>query len=243
MLLQHTGGLRDFATMQVFLDRVMAAPAHRWSRAEQLALAMSDGPPLAAPGAAFHYSDTGYILLGELIETLTRQALPRSLAELLDYRRLGLVHTWFESLEPAPSVAPPRAVQLIDDTDAALLDASIDLFGGGGLVSNLEELARFYRAVVRGEVFKRAATAATLLAASPQSLMNGGAGYGMGIARLEHSGVVCHGHGGFWGTEAWHCPAIDVTVAGAVTSTRSRSALRAMTMQAIGLAAEASLAR
>lgn len=243
MLLQHTGGLRDFATMKGFLDRVMAAPAHRWSRAEQLALAMSDGPPLATPGAAFHYSDTGYILLGELIETLTRKPLPRSLAELLDYRQLGLAHTWFESLEPEPDGAPPRALQMIDDTDAALLDASIDLFGGGGLVSNLDEVARFYRAVVRGEVFHRPDTAATMLAASAQSLMTGGAGYGLGIARLEHAGVVCHGHGGFWGTDVWYCPAIDVTVAGAVTSTRSRAALRAMTVQAIGLAARASLAR
>jgi len=59
MLLQHTGGLRDYATLAVFLDRVSAAPQHRWTRAEQLQLAMNDGPPLSAPGTAFHYSDTG----------------------------------------------------------------------------------------------------------------------------------------------------------------------------------------
>lgn len=243
MLLQHTGGLRDYATLQVFLDRVSAAPAHRWTRAEQLQLAMNDGPPLAPPGAAFHYSDTGYILLGEVIETVTGQSMPRALVELLSYRRLGINHTWFDTLEPAPAGAPGRTLQLLDEVDAARFDPSIDLFGGGGLVSNLDELARFYRAVVRGEVFRRPGTAATMLTVSPQSLATGGSGYGMGIARLEHAGVVCHGHGGFWGTDVWHCPAIDVTVAAAVTSTRSRKALRAMTVQAIGLAAQASLAR
>jgi D-alanyl-D-alanine carboxypeptidase len=240
MLLQHTAGLRDYATLQVFLDRVTAAPAHRWTRTEQLQLAMDEGPPLTPPGAAFHYSDTGYILLGELIETVTGQSMPRALAGLLAYRRLGIKHTWFETLEPEPAGAPARTLQLFDEVDAARFDPSIDLFGGGGLVSNLDELAHFYRAVVRGEIFARPSTAATMLAVSPQSLAGGGPGYGMGIARLEHAGVVCHGHGGFWGTDVWHCPAIDVTVAAAVTSTRSLMALRAMTMQAIGLAAQAS---
>ena len=243
MLLQHMGGLRDYATLKAFLDRVSAAPQHRWTRAEQLQLAMIDGPPLAAPGIAFHYSDTGYILLGEVIETVTGQSMPRALAELLAYRRLGIHHTWFETLEPSPASAPARTLQLFDEVDAARFDPSIDLFGGGGLVSNLDDLARFYRAVLRGEVFKRPGSTATMLAVSPQSLATGGSGYGMGIARLEHAGVICHGHGGFWGTDVWHCPAIDVTVAAAVTSTRSRAALRAMTMQAIGLAAQASLAR
>lgn len=243
MLLQHTGGLRDYATLQVFLDRVDAAPQHHWTRAEQLQVAMDDGPPLAPPGAAFHYSDTGYILLGEVIETRTGQPMPRAMAELLAYRRLGIHHTWFETLEPVPAGAPDRTLQLFDEVDAVRFDPSIDLFGGGGLVSNLDELARFYRAVVRGEVFRRPGTTAKMLAVSPPSLAAGGSGYGMGIARLEHAGVVCHDHGGFWGTDVWHCPAIDVTVAGAITSTRARAALRAMTVQTIGLAARASLAR
>jgi D-alanyl-D-alanine carboxypeptidase len=243
MLLQHTGGLRDYATLALFLDRVIAVPSHRWSRTEQLALAMGDGPPLAQPGAAFHYSDTGYILLGEVIETVTAQSMHLALPDLLAYRRLGMAHTWFESLEPMPAGAPARVLQLFEEIDAERFDPSIDLFGGGGLVSNLDELARFYRAVVRGEVFKQPETVATMLAVSPQSLMDGRPGYGMGIARLEHAGVICHGHGGFWGTDIWHCPGIDVTVAAALTSTRSRAALRAMTLQAIQLAARTSLTR
>jgi hypothetical protein len=36
-----------------------------------------------------------------------------------------------------------------------------------------------------------------------------------------------------------HCPAVDISVAAAVTSARSRAALRAMTLEAIRLAAQA----
>ena len=71
-------------------------------------LTMNGGPPLVPPGAAFHYSDTGYILLGEVIESLTGQSMPRVLAERLAYRRLGIHHTWFETLEPVPTGAPDR---------------------------------------------------------------------------------------------------------------------------------------
>jgi hypothetical protein len=95
-------------------------------------------------------------------------------------------------------------------------------------------------ALVRGELFKRPETAATMLAASPQSGAPGGPGCSMGITRREHAGIVCHGHGGFWGTDVWHCPGIDLTVAAAGTSTRSRAALSAMTLEAIRLAVLAS---
>ncbi len=235
MLLQHTSGLRDFATQQVYFDRIAAQPSHRWTRGEQLALALRDGPPLSAPGAAFHYSDTGYILLGELLEQIAGPSMAQTVRLLLDYRRLGLAHTWFETLEPVPAGAPGRAVQWFDGVDAASFDASIDLYGGGGLVSTLADLGRFYRALVRGVVFGRPQTAQAMLVMSPQSIAAGGTAYGMGISRLDHAGVACYGHGGFWGTDAWHCPTIDLTVAAAVTHTASRANLRAMTLEALRL--------
>jgi len=79
---------------------------------------MDDGPPLAPPGAAFHRSGTGYILIGEVIETVTGQSMPRALAELLSYRRLGVHHMWFETLEPAPT-RPPRRSRTTSTPDRA----------------------------------------------------------------------------------------------------------------------------
>jgi len=243
MLLQHSGGLYDYATDENYIARVMQEPGHRWTRAEQLEWAVSAGAPYGIPGQVFHYSDTGYILLGEVIEVVSGQTMPAAMRSLLDFDRLGLRATWFETLEPELDAAPPRLLQHTDGIDVALIDASSDLYGGGGLVSTLPEMARFYRALLQGEVFSKAGTLAMMLEPSPQSLAQGGDGYGMGLGRWRLAGGVdCYGHVGFWGTEAWHCPGADVTVVAAVTESAAEDALRKMTRRALEAAVAGSVA-
>jgi len=234
MLLQHTGGVYDYAGDESFIARVMQEPGRRWTRAEQVEWAMSAGAPYGTPGEVFHYSDTGYILLGEVLEVTTAQPMPAAMRSLLGFERLGLRATWFETLEPEPEGVPARSLQRSEGMDVALIDASADLFGGGGLVSTLPEVARFYRALLQGEVFREASTLATMLEPSPQSLASSEGGYGMGLGRLRLAGGVdCYGHAGFWGTEAWHCPGLDVTVVGAVTESAAEEALQRMTRRAL----------
>lgn len=242
MLLAHTSGLYDYATSDAFFARVIAEPGHRWSRNEQLQLAMTAGSRYGEPGAVFRYSDTGYILLGEVLEMVTDRDMPVTVRELLDLDGLGLEHTWFETLEPEPGDAPDRAHQYQDGTDATGIDASVDLYGGGGLVSTLPDLTRFFRALVGGRVFEREETLAAMLAASPQSTADSGDGYGLGLARHRVGALDCYGHGGYWGIVVWHCPAVDVTAAAAVTDTSADQALARLQRNAVTLAADAAAA-
>ncbi len=236
MLLQHTGGVYDYAGDESYIARVMQDPGRRWTRPEQLEWAMSAGAPYGTPGEVFHYGDTGYILLGEVLEVVTSQPMATAMRSLLGYERLGLRATWFETLEPEPAGAPPRLLQHSEGVDIAPIDPSTDLYGGGGLVSTLPEMARFYRALLQGEVFRKPATLAAMLEPSPQSLASGGDGYGMGLGRLRLAGGVdCYGHAGFWGTEAWHCPGVDVTAVGAVTESAAEGALQHMVRRALEL--------
>src|SRR5206468_13081783 len=97
-------------------------------------------------GTDFHYSDTGYVLLGEILERQTGHSLAGAYRSLLGLDRLGLLHTYLETLEPTPAQATPRAHQYLGTTDTAGFDPSFDLYGGGGLVSTVNDLTRFYRA-------------------------------------------------------------------------------------------------
>lgn len=238
MLLQHTSGLFDYAMSPPYIRRATADPGHRWTRAEQLAWAVDSGAPYGRPGDIYHYSDTGYILLGEILETVTGRSMPEAVRELLDFDRHGIAFTYFETLEPIPAGTPARAHQYLDSADATGFDASVDLYGGGGLVTNMEQLAKFYRLLVRGELFRQRAILDTMLVMTPQSQAERPGGYGMGIARSDVDGVVCYGHGGFWGTAARHCPEIDLTVSAAVNHT-SDPTLRAVVESATRLAATA----
>ena len=110
-LLTHTSGLFDYASSEAFDARIGANVRHRWTRAEQLEGAMDWGDPYGKPGEVYGYSDTGYILLGEILERVTELPMGTALRELIGYEELGLTSTWLEKKEPRPPGVPDRAHQ------------------------------------------------------------------------------------------------------------------------------------
>jgi D-alanyl-D-alanine carboxypeptidase len=108
---------------------------------------MKGGKPYGAPGKVFSYSDTGYILLGEILERQTGGSMAAALRNLLGYQRLGLRSTWLETLESAPKGVLDRAHRYEGDHDTYTDDPSYDLYGGGGLASTVRDTALFMRAL------------------------------------------------------------------------------------------------
>lgn len=208
-LLHHTSGLPDYNNA-MYQERIASDPLHRWTRREQVQWALDHEKPRGAPGRFYSYSDTGYVLLGEMIEQISDLSQARAYRELLGFDRLSLRHTWFESLEPAPTDIPARAHQFIGAIDATELDPSFDLWGGGGLVATVEDEATFLRSLLIGLVFEQPDTLTTMLTIPAT---NTDAAYGMGIYQVEAEDAICWGHSGFWGTSFYHCPSVDVTVA------------------------------
>ncbi|MGZ8766308.1 MAG: serine hydrolase domain-containing protein, partial [Acidimicrobiia bacterium] len=110
-LLRHSAGLFDYAASDAYDDVNVSDPGHRWTRAEQLRFATTHGDPLGDPGEVFHYSDTGYLLLGEIIERVTDESLAAAVRRLIGFRKLGLDHTYWETFEEPPAGQAPRAHQ------------------------------------------------------------------------------------------------------------------------------------
>jgi D-alanyl-D-alanine carboxypeptidase len=211
-LLTHTSGIHDYATDERYYAAVLGDPAHRWTRAEQVDSALAYGDPHFAPGAGYHYSDTGYVLLGEMVERLRGQPLAQALRTLLRLDRVPLDETYLETLEPAPGGAGAPSHAYFGELDTSGWDPSFDLYGGGGLVSSAQDLAHFYRALLTGGVFRDPATLATMLTVPATNERAAGGAYAMGMQRRRIGGQACWGHTGFWGTSAFHCPDADVTI-------------------------------
>ena len=228
-MLTHTSGLLDFGKLNAYAEAVISNPSHRWSREEQLKFAMGHGAPVGSPGERFHYSDTGYILLGEIIEQRSGMALAPALRKLLKFNELGLRSTWLETLEPVPETAPPRAHQYFGSTDVIDFDASMDLYGGGGLVANMPDLARFFEALFEGGVFEKPQSLATMLSSSipdyggPMSFetSHGFYQYCHGVYSSEYRNYTIFQHGGFWGTLGAYLPALDLSLGMAVTQQKT----------------------
>src|SRR5205807_7846965 len=108
----------------------------------------------------YSYADTGYVILGEIVERTTGKPLPAAVSDLLKLKSLGIRSTYFESLEPPPPGALPRAHQYLGAADIHDIDPSFDLYGGGGQVSTTADLSRFFKALFQGRVFDHPETLA-----------------------------------------------------------------------------------
>lgn len=86
-LLAHTSGVADYFEGKVssgpnFIDTVLREPRDRWEPRELLAFSRDRQTPVAAPGQTYLYSDTGFVLLGRILE----EHSGRSFTELLRER-------------------------------------------------------------------------------------------------------------------------------------------------------------
>jgi D-alanyl-D-alanine carboxypeptidase len=75
------------------------------------------------------YSDTVYVILGEVIEQRTGLNLAAALRVLLPLDHHGLRDTWLETLGPSPRPggSQPRLAQYLGDLDLTGADPSFDL--------------------------------------------------------------------------------------------------------------------
>ena len=206
-LLNHTSGLREHVT-EAFL--ASHGQGTRSTPGEQVRLAMDAGAPLAAPGVAFHYSDTGYVLLGTIIERSTGQPLHVAMRELQDWGRRGLANTGFETLEP---LRMPRAHQYWLGRDTFGWHPSFDLYGGGGIVATPADTAVFLRGLLSGALFEKPESLAFMRTPGVEGAWNQ---YGAGLFELMVDGEPMTGHSGFWNTFVFLSPADGVIIAGAV---------------------------
>jgi D-alanyl-D-alanine carboxypeptidase len=229
-LITHTSGLFDHSETAAYTEMILADPNRRWTPFEQVALALETGDPHAPPGVVYSYCDTGYVLLGLILEETSGMPLARATRELVGFESLGLESTWWEILEPAPRGVADRAHQYYGDLDVSDFEPHFDLYGGGGIVATVGDLATFFGGLFRGKVFHRPDTIHVMLSTLPGISARHDAGegalppgaYRMGLWILETDELTTYQHTGFWGTMAAHIPELDLTIAATVNQNQSK---------------------
>lgn len=222
-LLSHTSGLADHAQVPQFIEAIKANPENASTPDDHVRHLVEWTQPLGEPGARFSYSDTGYILLGTIIERVTKQSLPQAVRGQLQLDKLGMPDTYWEQYESAKG--RERAHQWFEGTDTYRWSPTMDLYGGGGIVSTTQDMATFFSALLEGKVFPRATTLATMQSAEG---LPADSTYRLGIFAYDFDGVAAAGHSGFWGTLVATEPVSGQTIAGAVTDRSDYPRLKAI---------------
>ncbi len=218
--LNHTSGLFDFGMGEgsSYLKIAKENPIRRWTRTEQLQGAMDWGNKMGAPGERYHYSDTGYILLGEIIEYFYNGDLALGLRTLLKMEQLGMKNTWLGSLEARP-INTNTDVEVVhryfQGDDVTKWDNSVDLYGGGGLMSTCPDLNKFIHALFNHQVFDKKATLELMLTKPTYAKSYDIAAdkrykdYRYGLWEITIYGEKAYLHKGLWGTIVLHIPAYN----------------------------------
>ncbi|MCX4982637.1 serine hydrolase [Streptomyces sp. NBC_00572] len=202
MLLNNTSGIPDyvpyaFPSLQENSPTSLDDNRFREFRpAELIALGLA-APPTGEPGGPVGvYSNTNWLLLGQLLERVTGTTAERYITRHV-IERAGLRHTGFPD-GPRIDGPHPRMYEAM----FGLLDPPRDYSvynmswtgTGAGLVATMEDLNRFYAELLGGRIVGRASLAEMQRTIPVRALDGTMINYGLGLHK-----VVVPGCGTFWG--------------------------------------------
>jgi len=217
-VLRHSSGLIDYASQDQFFAEIIADPSKPWNPRRFLEGAIEWGTPHFAPdsGYMYAYSDTGYVLLGVVIEHITGEPLHTAYrTRIID--PLALTNTYLEGYEAhrGPTFTHPYEGPF----DASPIHGTAD-WAGGGLVSTAQDLATFAKSLFAGSLVDHTALAEMMRydfrTLDPAKHTEGFLGYGLGIDARRSGPLVLRGHRGHWGALMHIDPQSGLVITGTI---------------------------
>lgn len=159
-LVTHTSGIGDYLDEEAdweASDFVLPLPVHTLTSAEAF-LPMLDGfEESFAPGERFAYCNGGYVVLAIVIERVTGEVYHDAVRRLV-FERAGLRHTDFLRLDELPATA---ALGYLFETGDRVNTLHLPVLGNGdgGAFSTADDLHRFWRALLAGDIVSPSALA------------------------------------------------------------------------------------
>ncbi len=222
-LLAHTSGVPDHldtvppgAELPPFIGEYLGqveSGEWRWYSPQELVDFSSQFDPPFSPGEGVAYSNTGYVLAGLVIETVTGNELGEEMeARVLE--PLGLADTYLESQTTPNDYVVGH--QLVGDGAPVGLAGSNSSFAwaAGGLISTVDDFGRLADAIFTGELLSEESLAEMLTFRTGE---RPGIGYGMGLYLVDTPwGELQMVEGGAFGFTAtgFRFPEDDTTVVG-----------------------------
>ncbi len=149
-LLDHTSGAADFFEGPVtsgarFLKLVVSDPDRFWEPQDLLEFSRSRQVPVGLPGERFHYSDTGFVLAGLVIEAVAGAPFHEVLRDRI-FRPLAMNDSWLMwRSDPAASAGGnPRTIAplWLGPVEASGFRSVSCDWAGGGIVSTVDDLVK-----------------------------------------------------------------------------------------------------
>ncbi len=206
-LLNHTSGIKDYTR----IPGTLQGPIRRDLTTAQLVDYFRNEAPDFAPGEQWSYSNSGYVLVGAIIEAASGQPWHRYLEQTF-FKPIGMIDTGYGA---DPAVIARQVKGYITNGGIPAPAPPISMtqpHAAGALVSTVDDLARWNRALHDGQMLKPATYARMTTPVGKAKEVE----YGYGIWTSSIRGAPAFQHsGGIPGFDAHltYVPGPDITVA------------------------------
>ncbi|MET0773841.1 MAG: serine hydrolase domain-containing protein [Candidatus Limnocylindrales bacterium] len=214
-LLQHRSGVFNYFESARYARQAFRDPNRQWTTREILRFVES---PYCRPGTCFHYSNTNFVLLGEVVEAVTGRAISEEIrARLLD--PLDLEHTSYQPDERTPANGAHGhlwggGTTFYDQTEGDRwlphMSAASIAGASGAMVANASDLARWAMALYGSDEVLPEDLREAMTQYRPRDR------YGLGTRMRIFSGRRGFGHGGSlrgYEDQVWYFPREGVSIA------------------------------
>jgi D-alanyl-D-alanine carboxypeptidase len=180
-LLNQHSGLMSFTSVPAY-GLYMTQPK---TQQEMLGI-MTSLKPIFEPGAQYNYSNTNYVLLGYIVERVTKKPYAEVLKKKI-VDKLKLKDTYYGG-KIAQGNKEAASYKFVDNKWMASPETDMSIpHGAGAIVSTTKDLATFIHGLFNGKLIS---------AASLEQMKTMKDGYGLGLVTLKFNNQISYGHGG-----------------------------------------------
>ncbi|MCK9996176.1 MAG: serine hydrolase [Candidatus Krumholzibacteria bacterium] len=208
-LLTHTSGIRSYTSMPGWMDTKIVNPM----TVEELVDGFKNEPMDFQPGAEFRYNNSGYVLLGAIIEAASGQTYAEFIQQRI-FDPLQMKNSYYGEHAAIIRNRVPGYDGSIDDPQNARYLSMTQPYAAGSLLSTVEDLGKWDTALFAGEVVGKDSLARMITNYKLSDDSLAGYGYGLMPGDIRGHKAIVHG-GGIFGfvTHGVHLPDDDVYVA------------------------------
>ncbi len=202
-LLTHTSGIYNYTNDRDFMKDGATKPA---TREKMIALFMNK-PLDFSPGTEWNYSNSGYALLGYIIEDVTKKTYEQAVRNYI-FTPLHMTHSGFDFTDLKSKEKATGYFQLNDKEAVAapIVDSSVS-FSAGAIYSTTGDLYLWHKALEQNRILSKEQQEMAYTS------VKNNYGYGWGIDSIEGKRRVAHS-GGIFGftTNISRVPADDICI-------------------------------
>lgn len=217
-LMLHTSGIYNYTNDAMFMKNEVTKPASK----EKLMPLFQDKPLDFSPGTKWNYSNSAYLLLGYIIESVTKKHYEQVVRDYI-FAPLKMTHSGFDftHLQSKEKSTGYFGLNEKDTITAPIVDSSVS-FAAGAIYSTTEDLLRWHQGLLKNVVLTSAQQEKAYTPVKNKY------GYGWFIDSIFGKRVLTHGGGihGFTSNFS-RLPADDICIV--LLSNTSSSALNSIT--------------